>query len=222
MKQFIAVAGNIGVGKSSLTSLLADRLGWAALPEAVDTNPYLAEFYADMVRWSLHSQLFFLSRRMRDLCALRQDPGLFIQDRSVYEDAEIFARNLYLQGYMSERGWQLYHDLYTTLVGSAPQPDLVIYLRAPGATLLDRIARRGRRFEQTITPEYLSHLDALYERWIARFDGCPVLSVATDEVDFVQRPEHVEVIARAVLERLGDATKEIPASQIHVVTREDT
>jgi deoxyadenosine/deoxycytidine kinase len=222
MKQFIAVAGNIGAGKSSLTSLLADRLGWVALPELVDTNPYLAEFYEHMEQWSLHSQLFFLSRRMRDLSALRQDPGSFIQDRSVYEDAEIFARNLYLQGYMSERDWQLYHGLYTTLVGSAPHPDLVIYLRASGPTLLDRIARRGRRFEQTITSEYLSHLDALYEGWIARFDDCPVLSVLTDEVDFVERPEHVDVIARAVLERLGDAPRKTPAGQVRVITQDET
>ena len=136
---FVTIAGNIGVGKSTLVSLLARKLGWEPVMEAVAENPYLADFYADMNRWSFHSQIFFLVRRLQQHHALLQQSGAILQDRSVYEDAEIFARNLYHQGYLSERDWNAYYELYTTLTRLLKPPDLVIYLRASTPTLRRRI-----------------------------------------------------------------------------------
>jgi deoxyadenosine/deoxycytidine kinase len=173
-KKFVAIAGNVGVGKSTLTQLLADRMGWEAFYEAVDENPYLADFYSDMRAWSFHSQIFFLSRRLKHHRQLVDRPHSVIQDRSVYEDAEIFARNLYQQGSMTERDWNTYSDLYTALTNFLPAPDLVIYLRASADTLKDRIRRRGREFEQDIDPLYLQRLNNLYEEWISRFALSPV------------------------------------------------
>ena len=147
MKKFIAIAGNIGVGKSTLVEKLCVRLGWEPFFEGVVDNPYLADFYADMARWSFHSQIFFLGRRLRDLRRLMDDPRPVVQDRSVYEDAEIFARNLYCQGHISERDWQSYHDLYSALTELLPPPDLIVYLHASVPTLLQRIALRGRAYE---------------------------------------------------------------------------
>src|SRR5829696_1703449 len=157
-KYFVAIAGNIGVGKSSLTTLLAQRLGWEPFFEAVVENPYLADFYADMKAWSFHSQVFFLSRRLYDHKALMDHPTSVLQDRTVYEDAEIFARNLYRQGLMSEREWNSYWDLYTSVAQLLPSPDLVVYLQASVETLQKRIGLRGRDFERSISGEYLAQL----------------------------------------------------------------
>lgn len=202
MKYFVAVAGNIGVGKSSLTGLLAQKLGWEPFYEAVVENPYLADFYADMERWSFHSQIFFLSRRLRHHRALLDRPGPVIQDRSVYEDAEVFARNLYAQGQMAERDWASYRNLYEVLATLLPPPNLVVYLQASVPTLLRRISLRGRDFEHSISPDYLSQLNALYDRWATGFNLCPVLTVSTDNLDFVHYEAHLEQIARRVLDRL--------------------
>ena len=202
MNLYVAVAGNIGVGKSSLVRLLSERLGWEPFFEAVSENPYLADFYADMSRWSFHSQVFFLSRRLRHHAELIGRPGPVLQDRTVYEDAEIFARNLYNQGLMSERDWQAYLDLYETLTQLLPPPKLVVYLQASVPTLTRRIALRGREFEHQISPEYLAQLNALYDEWVARFDMCPVLTVATDNLDFVNTTAHLDQIAQRILDRL--------------------
>jgi len=202
MKHFVAVAGNIGVGKSSLTSLLAQKLGWEPFFEAVVENPYLADFYSDMERWSFHSQIFFLSRRLRHHRSLLNRPGSVIQDRSVYEDAEVFARNLYNGGHMSERDWQSYRNLYEVLATLLPPPDLVVYLQASVPTLLNRIAIRGRDFEHGISADYLSQLNTLYDQWVAGFNLCPVLTVATDNLDFVQYDAHLDQIARRIRDRL--------------------
>ncbi|HEX8228709.1 MAG TPA: deoxynucleoside kinase [Chloroflexia bacterium] len=202
MKYYIAVAGNIGVGKSSLTELLAERLGWEPFYEAVAENPYLSDFYSDMRRWSFHSQVFFLSRRLRHHYDLLNRPGSVIQDRSVYEDAEIFARNLYNGGNMSEADWQTYYDLYELATTIVRPPNLVVYLQATVPTLLSRIELRGRDFEQGIQPEYIAQLNELYEDWTARFNLCPVLTINTDGMDFVRNPEHMEQIARRIRDRL--------------------
>ena len=199
---FIAIAGNIGVGKSTLTELLSKRLGWEPYFEAVDENPYLADFYQDMQRWAFHSQIFFLSRRLRHHYELLQRRHSVIQDRSVYEDAEIFARNLYLQGHMNERDYRVYRDLYETVVAVLPPPDLVVYLQASVPTLLERIRRRGRDYEQGIAPEYLERLNTLYEEWIAHFNLCPVLTIPADRLDFVRYPDHLDTIVQRVQERL--------------------
>jgi len=196
-KYFIALAGNIGVGKSTLTGLLSREMGWQAFYEAVDDNPYLADFYRDMRAWGFHSQIFFLSRRLRHHCQLSRQPGSVVQDRTVYEDAEVFARNLYRQGYLGERDYACYRELYETVRDLVPPPTLLVYLRASVETLLERIARRGRDFERRISPEYLRQLNALYEEWIAGFSLCPVLIIPADELDFAHEGEHLRwVIAR--------------------------
>lgn len=201
-KWFVAIAGNIGVGKSSLTGLLGERLGWEPFFEAVSDNPYLADFYQDMARWSFHSQVFFLSRRLRHHHQLLQRPNSVVQDRTVYEDAEVFACNLYRQGLMSERDYRSYRELYEVLSALLPPPDLVVYLRASVPTLMARIAQRGRPFERSITPEYLEQLNGLYEEWIGRFNLCPVLTVPSDRLDFVSNSHHLDLIVEKVVEKL--------------------
>lgn len=199
---FVTIAGNIGVGKSTLVSLLSKRLGWEPVFEAVSENPYLADFYDDMHRWGFHSQVYFLVRRLQQHHALLQQDGSILQDRSVYEDAEIFARNLYRQGLLSDRDWSCYYELYQTLSSMLRPPDLVIYLRASVPTLRRRIAQRGRDYEQSIADDYLTDLNELYERWIATFALSPVLTVDTDNLDYVQYDEHLEQIWSRIEDRL--------------------
>jgi deoxyadenosine/deoxycytidine kinase len=196
------VAGNIGVGKSTLVSMLCNRLGWQPFFEPVGDNPYLADFYHDMHQWSFHSQIFFLTRRLRSHRQLLDHPTSAIQDRCVYEDAEVFAQNLFLQGLMDERDYLSYHELYCVLSEFLPPPDLVVYLRASVATLQMRISRRGRDYERTITPEYLGQLNTLYEDWIAGFSLCPVLTVPADSLDYVAHPGHLDLVALKVEEKL--------------------
>ena len=202
MKRFIAVAGNVGVGKSTLTNMLAQRMKWEPFFEAVDENPYLADFYADMRTWSFHSQIFFLSRRLRHHRQLLDRPNSVVQDRSVYEDAEIFARNLYLQGDMDERDYRSYRELYEVLTSFLPPPDLVVYLQAVVPTLQRRIAKRGRDYEQDIAPDYLERLNQLYAEWIDSISLCPVLTIPTDDLDFVAHNSHLELISDKILEKL--------------------
>ncbi len=201
-KHFIAIAGNIGVGKSTLAMLLSQRLDWEPFLEGVSDNPYLADFYADMEKWSFHSQIFFLARRLRNHRQLLTRPNSVIQDRTVYEDAEIFARNLYLQQLMSERDYATYSDLYQAVTAILPPPNLVIYLRASVPTLLSRIQQRGRVFEQQIAEAYLTRLNELYESWYEHFSLCPVLAVPADRLDFVAHSEHFDLIVEKILERL--------------------
>jgi len=201
-KPFITIAGNIGVGKSTLTALLAERLSWDPVYEAVSQNPYLADFYSDMQRWSFQSQVFFLSRRLQQHHDLLKQGRPVIQDRSVYEDAEVFARNLYQQGHLSERDWQCYLDLYRTLASLLRPPHLVVYLQASVETLRRRIDGRGRGYEQTITEAYLGQLNQLYESWASGFRLCPVLTVNTDNLNYVQNEEHLDQIWGRIEDRL--------------------
>lgn len=193
-KYFIAIAGNIGVGKSSLVSLLSQRTGWEPVFEAFEENPYLADFYEDMERWSFHSQIFFLSRRLRQHFALLQHNHSIVQDRSVYEDAEIFAKNLFRQGDMSARDWACYNDLYQTMITMLQPPDLVIYLKASVQTLRRRIQQRGRDYELSISDHYLAQLNKLYDEWAANFAMSPILIVETDNLDYVQHKTHLDQI----------------------------
>jgi deoxyadenosine/deoxycytidine kinase len=202
MKRFLAVAGNIGVGKSTLVTLLSQRLSWQPFYEPVSENPYLSDFYADMRTWAFHSQIFFLTRRLRIHRQLLDHPTSAIQDRSVYEDAEVFAHNLYRQGLIAQRDYNSYRELYEVLTEFLPPPDLVIYLRASVSTLLERIQCRGRDYERQITPEYLEQLSQLYEDWIAHFHLCPVLTVPADDLDYVSIPAHLDLITRKVEEKL--------------------
>ncbi|MEN6409852.1 MAG: deoxynucleoside kinase [Anaerolineaceae bacterium] len=202
MKKFIAVAGNIGVGKSTLVELICQKLGWEPFFEPVATNPYLADFYKDMPAWAFHSQIFFLTHRLRIHRQLLNQPGSAIQDRSVYEDAEVFCHNLYLQGYISPRDYDTYRELYHVLSDFLPPPDLMIYLRASVPTLIKRIALRNRDYERTISPDYLEQLNMLYETWIASFTLCPVLTIPADDLDYVANPRQLDLILRKVQEKL--------------------
>jgi len=205
IKHFVAIAGNVGAGKSSLVGLLADKLGWTPFYEAVDENPYLSDFYRDMRTWSFHSQVFFLSKRLRHHRRLLDHPSSVLQDRSVYEDAEIFAKNLYRQGNMDERDYGVYRELYEVLTLYLPPPDLVVYLQASVPTLLKRIAQRGREYERGISADYLASLNELYEDWIAGFTLCPVLTVPSDDLDFVNHDAHLDLVASMIVDRLSSA-----------------
>lgn len=202
MEKFVAVAGNIGVGKTTLVQKLCDSLNWTPFFEPESENPYLPDFYKDMQTWAFHSQVFFLTRRLRahkNLCA---HAGSVIQDRSVYEDAEIFAHNLYRQQQIAERDYETYCELYQALVEFLPPPDLVLYIKASVPTLQNRIKLRGRDYEETIDPAYLEQLNDLYDSWIENFNLCPVLTVPGDDLDFVANNGHFDLITKKVQEKL--------------------
>lgn len=203
LKKYIVVAGNVGVGKSTLTQFIADRLGWTPFFEPFEANPYLADFYADMPRWAFQSQIFFLSRRLRLHRQLGAHPSTVLQDRSVYEDAEVFAKNLFRQGRIAERDYRTYRELYEVLIEFLPPPDLVVYLRADVDTLLARIAQRGRDYEQEIPRDYLAQLNALYDEWVSTLLFCPVLTVPSHNLDFVKHPAHLDLIVAKVQEMLA-------------------
>ena len=202
MKTYVVLAGNIGAGKSTLVRMMCERLGWEPYYEPVTENPYLEEFYRDMKRWAFHSQVFFLTYRARAHRALMDVPRPVVQDRSFYEDAEVFARALHRQGAMSDRDWDTYRGLYRTLTSLLAPPDLVVYLRASVPTLQRRIAQRARAFEASISDAYLDGLNALYEEWIGGFTLAPTLVVPSDRLDFVKDSKDLTTILSTVQERL--------------------
>lgn len=202
-RYFVVVAGNIGAGKTSLARLMAGRLGWDDFHESVDDNPYLADFYTDMRAWSFHLQVFFLGHRAkihRHLAS--QHPNSAILDRSIYEDAEIFARALHKLDNLNERDLQAYRSVYDEVIGRLPAPNLMIYLRASVPTLMGRILKRARGIETGITESYLSLLNSFYEQWLQHFDLCPVLTIPSDDLDFVAHEQHLAIIVNRVLDRL--------------------
>lgn len=207
MDKFIVVAGNIGAGKSTLVELLSRELQLTPFYEPVSENPYLSDFYEDMKRWAFQSQLFYLTRRLRIHRQLLDVQGSVIQDRSVYEDAEIFAKNLFLQGDISERDFGVYQDLYQILVTLLPPPDMIIYLKTSVPVLAQRITRRGRDFEADIPQNYLARLNDLYESWIANVNQCPVLIISTDNLDLVTRQEHINLVISTVKEKMTGRTE---------------
>jgi deoxyadenosine/deoxycytidine kinase len=202
-KRLILVAGNIGAGKTSLTERLGERLGWRTAFESVADNPYLPDFYADMRKWSFHLQIFFLGHRAQMHLDMWNDPRSAIIDRSIYEDAYIFARALNHMGHLSELDYQSYKKLFDLVVRNLPAPDLLIYLKAPVDVLIERIRRRARDIEAGITPEYLSLLDSYYNDWLENFDICPVLTIRTDDLDFVHKPKHLETVVKRIQEKLA-------------------
>lgn len=205
-KVFVAVAGNIGSGKSSLTKLLSEHFGWKAYYESVDDNPYLDDFYKDMKRWSFNLQIYFLSKRFKDHMEIVNSSYSIIQDRSIYEDAEIFARNLYEMGNMDERDYRNYVELFNIMTSFLKPPDLIIYLRANVDTLVKQIKLRGRSFEQNIPREYLERLNEHYEDWIERYNLGRLLILETDEIDFVNDKNDFQKVVDVVseeLEKLG-------------------
>lgn len=203
--KIIAVAGNIGAGKSSLVDWLSKQFKMVPFFEPNDENPYLSDFYTDMHRWAFPSQLFFLVRRFQIHRKIADHPckeTALVQDRTLYEDAEIFARHLHREGYIDDRDYRTYQDLYSTLKAELRPPDLMIYLRCPLRTLVRRIARRGRYFEKAIPRAYLKSLEVLYEEWFERYDLSPSLVIETDRVDYVEhlfdRLEVVEAIQKHI------------------------
>ncbi len=181
---FFALAGNIGVGKTTWTNLLSDRFNWYPYFEKVVENPYLADFYSDMERWSFNSQIFFLTQRFKENHQIQNTTSTCIQDRTIFEDAEIFAFNLYRQGRMSERDFKTYRELYDSMLSSIRYPDLLIYLRASTWTHISRIRKRGRDYERKIDKEYLAQLNMLYDTWIHMYaKSHRVLIVETDNFD---------------------------------------
>ena len=202
-KRLIVVAGNIGVGKTSLTERIGARLGWMTGYESVSDNPYLSDFYADMKSWSFHLQIYFLGHRARQYLDLAGDSRSVILDRSIYEDAYIFARALYHLGNLNERDYMSYRRLFELVVGSLPAPNLLIYLKAPADVLMERIRRRARGMETGISAEYLSLLDSFYDEWLASFDLCPVLTIRTDNLDYVHQPQALDVVLDRIQDKLS-------------------
>lgn len=187
-RQYVSIAGNIGVGKSSLVGILADAFGWQPYYEVVADHPYLDDYYADRERWGFHSQIWFLSQRFQQQQEIADTPISVVQDRSMYEDYEVFVKGLLEQGILSHRDFRTYRRLYQALTHSVAPPTLMIYLRATVPTLLERINNRARPAEREIPSEYLEHLNWRYEDWLRRFDVCPVLTIDTDDLDLVHQP----------------------------------
>lgn len=202
---FVAVAGNIGSGKSSLTRLLSERLGWKPFFESVDDNPYLDDFYRDMRRWAFPLQVYFLSNRFRSHRAITEGAESVVLDRVIYEDAEIFARNLFEIGMMDERDYRNYLALYGVMTDYLEPPDVLVYLEAGVETLLRQISARGRDFELGISREYLERLNTLYAEWIERYTKGTVLKIPSDRVDFVNNPADLDVIVRDLKQLLTPA-----------------
>ena len=184
-KKFIAIAGNIGAGKTELTAFLCKKYGLTPFYEPNDQNPYLADFYKDMKTWAFRSQIFFLTHKFRLHRELEQGEGTALQDRTIYEDAEIFAKNLQLQRFIDKRDWRTYWELYETISSSLRPPDLMIYLKCPVRTLKDRIRLRGREMEKDIPTTYLKRLNDLYEDWFKSYKMSPVLVLPTDTLDYL-------------------------------------
>jgi deoxyadenosine/deoxycytidine kinase len=202
-KRLILVAGNIGSGKTSLTERIGERLGWYTAYESVGDNPYLPEFYQDMRAWSFHLQVFFLGHRARQHLELAADPRSAIIDRSIYEDAHIFARALYALGNLNERDYQSYRQIFDLVVNTLPAPSLLIYLKAPVPILTQRIRQRARNIETGITTEYLTLLDSFYDEWLRAFDLCPVLTLRSDDLDFVHVPHHLDTVVERIQDKLS-------------------
>ena len=203
VKHLVLVAGNISAGKTSLTERVGTRLAWRTAFESVGDNPYLAEFYSNMKQWAFHLQVFFLGHRARQHLELARDPLSAIADRSIYEDAYIFARALHHLGNLNERDYKSYRSAFELVAGGLPKPDLLLYLQAPVDVLMKRIRRRGRDMERGITPDYLSLLDRFYEEWLTVYDLSPVLTIRTDDLDFVHRPQDLDIVVQRIRARLA-------------------
>ena len=202
-KHLVLVAGNIGAGKTSLTERLGSRLGWHTAFESVADNPYLADFYADMRSWSFHLQIFFLGHRAQQHLDMAAMPQSVIIDRSIYEDANIFARALHHLGNLNERDYLAYRRLFDLVVSNLPAPDLLIYLKAPVPVLMERIRRRGRQIENSLSQDYLELLDTFYTEWLESFDVCPILTIHSADLDFVHKSRHLDIVVQRIQDRLS-------------------
>jgi hypothetical protein len=201
-KKHVAIGGNIGAGKSSLTRVLSDYFGWESFYEQVDDNPYLTDFYNDMRRWSFNLQVYFLSSRFKHQQYIENADGSVVQDRSIYEDAEIFARNLHEMGLMSKRDYENYTELFAIMTSYLRPPSLLVYLRASVPTLVNHIQQRGRDYESTIRIDYLERLQRHYENWIEAYDLGPKMIVDVDELDFVNDDDDRRDVVSRIESRL--------------------
>ena len=193
----IAIAGNIGSGKTTLTRMLAARYGWTPKYESVDFNPYLSDFYEDMSRWSFNLQIYFLNKRFKDVVEISKTDDVIIQDRTIYEDARIFAPNLHDMGLMSSRDFETYSDLFDLMMSLVKMPDLLIYLKSSIPNLVSQIQKRGREYEKTIRIDYLTGLNNKYENWIKDYKG-PLLVIDADRYKFGNREEDFEAVTSMI------------------------
>jgi len=194
----IAVAGNIGAGKTTLTTMLAKHYKWTAHFEDVEHNPYLVDFYEDMHRWSFNLQVYFLNSRLKSLAEIRAGKDSVIQDRTIYEDAYIFAPNLYEMGLMTKRDFENYSSFFQTLRKMVTPPDLLIYLKASIPTIVDQIQKRGRDYEENIRLDYLKRLNDLYNKWIDQYTDGPLLVIDVDKINFADREEDLAEVIRRI------------------------
>ncbi|MFN3589482.1 MAG: deoxynucleoside kinase [Spirosomataceae bacterium] len=195
----IAIAGNIGAGKTTLAEKLAQHYGWEVFYEAVEGNPYLAPFYTDMAKWSFHLQIYFLNSRFEQVLKIKENPfESVIQDRSIYEDAYIFAQNLYETGVLNETDFSTYRGLFNTIMQAVSPPDLMIYLKADTPKLVRQIQKRNRDFEQNIDVAYLESLNDLYENFSDKYAHGPLLEIDVNELDFVQNPDDFRFITKQI------------------------
>ncbi|MGD8455079.1 MAG: deoxynucleoside kinase [Anaerolineales bacterium] len=197
-KRLVLVAGNIGAGKTSITEKLGERLGWRMGYESVEDNPFLPDFYADMKQWSFHLQVFFLGHRAEQHIEAHASGSSVILDRSIYEDFFIFTRALRQLGNMRERDYLAYKRVFDLVVKGIPSPDLLIYLWAPVEVLVERIRSRGRDIEGGITAEYLTLLESFYDEWLRNFELCPVLTIRSHDLNFVDNPAHLDIVIERV------------------------
>jgi len=202
-KHLILVAGNIGSGKTSLTERIGQRLGWLTAYESVADNPYLPSFYEDMKSWSFHLQVYFLGHRARQHLEMAKDPRSSIIDRSIYEDAYIFCRALHHLGNLNELDYQTYMSVFDLLMPTLPAPSMLIYLKCPVEVLIQRIQNRGRDIESGINADYLALLESYYDDWLQTFDICPVLTIKTDDLDFVHRTQHLDLVIQRIKDKLA-------------------
>lgn len=199
---FIGLAGNIGVGKTTFTEISSQKMGWTPHYESVDDNPYLSDFYGDMNRWSFNLQVYFLHKRFKSHHEMNMTNGGVIQDRTIYEDVEIFARNLHQMGNIDERDWECYQDLFRIMTSYLKKPDLIIYLKASTDTLLSRIKSRSRDYEKTIAPEYLHTLNISYNKWIDEIEDIPILQIETDGFNIFNDKEQLDSILENIQNQL--------------------
>lgn len=196
--KYIAVAGNIGAGKTTLSEKLAHHFNWEVHYESTDDNPYLSDFYKDMRRWSFHLQIYFLNNRYRQLLQILHGDKIIIQDRTIYEDAYIFAPNLHQMGLMEKRDFNNYRQLFELMASQVQPPDLLIYLKAGIPTLVDHIEKRGRDYEGSMSLDYLKRLNDRYEEWIAGYKEGPLLIIDADNIDFDENPEDMGKVINLV------------------------
>jgi deoxyadenosine/deoxycytidine kinase len=194
----IAIVGNIGAGKTTLTELLAKNYGWEPLYEAVDNNPYLEDFYSDMKRWSFNLQIYFLNNRFQQIIEIQKGTRNIIQDRTIYEDAFIFAENLHYMGLMTSRDYENYRAIFDNITAFIKPPDLLIYLKASVPTLVSNIQRRGREYESGIRLDYLSKLNEKYQKWINGYNLGKLLILDKDNLDFTNNPEDLGSIIQLI------------------------